>query len=176
MPDVVQEASESQRFAEAGDIRILLVFEEVIKHHARNVHDSNRVQVARVSGTGKNVFRKTKLLDVSQTLEKRMLDNLNLRIVNGDGAVNGISDFQVSSLLLELRSVSFQPLCDLSGLVHGLSVDVETWHSTSTGILNELLFLRSIFVDINQSYLAFQFVFLDGGENNLAVRAARKIK
>lgn len=74
-----------------------------------------------MSGPWENVFGKTKLLDIAESLEKRMLKDFYFRIIDGNTSMNRVSDFQSLSLrtrlwlrVLNLFGVLVDPVRDVS--------------------------------------------------------------
>jgi hypothetical protein len=82
MADIVEETSQAESFSEPRVLRSVMALEERIKNQRSDVHHADRVEISRVSGAGKNVFRESELLDVPEALEKRMLEYFYFRIFN----------------------------------------------------------------------------------------------
>jgi hypothetical protein len=63
--NVMKKAAQSQALFEPLDFYRRLVFEETIKDQRGYIHDSDGMKIPRVGCTGKDIFRKAKLFDVS---------------------------------------------------------------------------------------------------------------
>ncbi len=85
------------------------------------MHHTYRVDKTGVSGAGENVFRKSKLLDVSKSLKKFMANNRDDGSMNVYRSVNGVPDFHkyLALYFCQLFRVFFQPIHDVEGFKHG---------------------------------------------------------